>query len=465
MRPTHPFQRIQTGLDKIRFGSVTELSDLFGTITGLPDNFGQPQRQRLFTPTRTFWLFLSQIFGMNYSCRAIVRKFLSWLAAVDGVSASVNTAAYCKARQRLRLDDIKRVHQNVVAHLSSGHNHDLTWYGRSVKVVDGSAVTLPDSAANQEQYPQPPGQRVGCGFPIIRLVALFELGTGAVLAWAYANLWQHETHLFRRLWSLLSPGDVVLMDRGFCSYVDICLLRARGVDTVCRKHQRRHDEIRVRQGSKYHDKIVRWLRPKQKPAWLSAELWATIPESIDIREIKVVITHPGYRTKTLTVVTTLLERTCYPTPAFAELYLRRWYAELYLRDLKTTLGMETLHCQTPAMVEKELWLYAIAYNLVRATMNAAGQTYQVQMPLISFKGTWDTLQQWLPLLNQASSELFSDQPLYQRMLAYIAADRLVLRPGRREPRALKRRLKNFQLLTRPRAVFQEIQHRHQYHKV
>lgn len=456
---------IEAWLSKLAKSSITDVSDLFGTVADLPDNFGSPLRKRLFYPSRVFWLFLSQIFQGNCACRDIVRKFLAWLAVADGSSASAQTAAYCKARKRLRLSDIITIHRHVVAYCDEITPSRERWYGRTVKVVDGSSVSLPDTEANQDVYPQPAGQKPGCGFPVMKLVALFSLSTGALLSWCYDSLHHHESMLFRRLWPLLQPGDVLLADRGFSSYEIFASMIQRGVDCVMRNHQRRKVGKNCCRRFNAHDCLVVWQRPKKPTDPMARHLWAALPEQMVVREISVTVSRAGFRTRHIVIVTTLTDARTYPTEAFAELYLKRWKVELYLRDLKTSMGMEQLQCKSPDMVEKELWMYGIAYNLIRSLMCRAAICFNTSLSSLSFMGTCATLKQWLPVMTATSTELTPDGPLFQLMLAYIARDKLPDRPGRSEPRAIKRRMKNYQLLTSPRALFLEIPHRHKYKAV
>jgi hypothetical protein len=338
------------------------------------------------------------------------------------------------------------------------------WYGRRVRVIDGSAVSMPDTLSNQQMYPQSTRQKPGCGFPIMRIVAIFCLHSGTMIAMAKDALNVSETTLFRRLWNTLKPNDVALADRGLCSYAHFYFLAKRGVDCVMRNNQRRTVGITPLKRLGKGDRLVEWHKSKVYPAWPSKKQWDAIPDRMIVREVTFAITAPGFRSKRIIVVSTLTNPKAFPTHGFAELYLKRWRAELYLRDIKVTMGMDILSCKNPEMVEKELWMRIIAYNLVRALMLEAARAHGVLCEHISFKGTISTLQQWTPVLVQSNLDDHRRRDLYEMMLYYLAKDLVPHRPNRREPRVRKRRPKQYQSLTKPRSIFQEIPHRKKHKK-
>ena len=325
-------------------------------------------------------------------------------------------------------------------------------------MVDGSSVSMPDTPENQERYPQPSAQTAGCGFPVMRIVAVFSLGTGVLLDLAKGTLKVHERTLFRQLWDNFQAGDVALADTGFCSYGDFYYLGLRGVDCVMPNHQKRKVGLDVVKRLGKGERLVAWHKGP-RPRWLTEEEWCDVPDRLRVREITTHVDLPGFRTEKIVTVTTLLDRRRFPKAAIEELYRRRWMAELWLGDIKTALGMDILRCLTPDMVEKELWMHLIAYNLIRATMNQAARTHHVDNERISFKGTIATIRQWAPLLAATDTSPRERVRNQERMLHCIARDPVPLRPGRREPRARKRRPKNYQLLTKHRRVFVEVPHR------
>ena len=398
------------------------------------------------------------------ACREAVRGALAWLALEGNRTASPNTAAYCKARRRLRLRDLQEVRDEARRAVQASPRARDLWFGRPVKVADGSALSMPDTPANQRVYPQSPRAKPGCGFPVMRIVGLFSLATGVLLGLAKGALRVHERTLFRTLWDLLEPGDVVLADCGFCGYADFYCLAQRGVDSVMGNHPRRTVGLTlVRQLGK-GDRLLQWHKTGSCPEWLAPAEWAAMPDRLAVREVHFRIEVRGFRTKAVTLATTLLDPKAYPKGAFAGLYRRRWMAELFLRDIKTTLGMDILRCKTPAMVHREVLIYEIAYNLVRGLMLQAARAAGTAVYRISFKGTLATVRQWAPVLAAASPTPRKRKELFEALLRILAADPVPERPHRTEPRARKRRPKNYQLLNKPRHLFKEVQHRNRYRK-
>jgi len=414
-----------------------------------------------FSPSRVFWLFLAQVLSPGGACRDAVRRFLAHLAR-NRMSASPRTAAYCKARARLPQGGIDRVHGGVVRKVRGAYLARRLWFGRAVKVVDGSGLSMPDTPANQALYPQPKRTKKSCSFPVMRVVGLFCLGTGILIDMAKGSLAVGERALFRSLWGWLEAGDVVLADRGFCGYAEYHFLAQRGVDCVMRAHQRRTvGKTRLKRLGR-GDCLVARHKSKAGPKWPDKATWRTIPDTLVVREIAFLVPVKGFRTDRITVATSLLDPNAFPTRAFADLYRRRWEAELFLRDVKITMGMDILRCKTPEMVHKELTLHLIAYNLVRLTMLEATAAEGVALERVSFKGTLVTLRHWTPLFIASSRS--TRLALWSAMLRCIARDPVPHRPGRLEPRARKRRPKNYQLLNKPRCIFKEIYHRNKYAK-
>jgi hypothetical protein len=395
------------------------------------------------------------VLAADGSCREILRKFLAWLSVERDGQASPGTGAYCKARARLPLEALEKVHKNLANKAARGEG---LWRGRRVRVIDGSSVSMPDTLENQERYPQPGTQKAGCGFPVMRVVAVFSLGAGVLLDLAKGTLKVSERTLFRQLWDIFEAGDIALADTGFCSYGDFYYLRLKGVDCVMPNHQARKVGLDVIKRFGKWERLLEWHKGPC-PRWLSTEEWRDMPDRLRVREITTHIDVAGFRTKKLVTVTTLLDRRKFPKAAIEELYRRRWMAELWLRDIKIALGMDILRCLTPDMVEKELWMHLIAYNLIRATMNEAAKTHHVSNERISFKGTIATIRQWAPILTATSLSQSDRIRNHRRMLHCIAHDPVPDRPGRAEPRALKRRPKNYQRITEPRKQFKETPHR------
>ena len=415
---------------RIRRNCVGELSQVFGQWLELPESFGNPGRKRLFFQSRTFWLFLSQVLSADQACREVVRKFLVWLGLKQGATASANTAAYCRARARLRQEHIEEANAQVLQKIEAKVLKENLWYGRSVKVIDGSGLSMPDTPENQEVYPQSRRQKRGCGFPTMRIVAMFSLSAGAILALAQAALEVSERALFRSLWPLLEPGDVALADCGFCGYAEFYYLLQRGVDSVMRNHPRRKVGLSELKRLGKGDRLIQWHKSRVCPRWPAKQDWLRIPDRLFVREIKFSVDIPGFRTKAITIATTLLDHKAFPKQAFLDLYRRRWMAELFLRDSKITMGMDVLRCKSPEMVHKELAMYQIAYNLIRALMLQAATSHDVPLERISFKGTVATARQWAPYMAAADLNNRERKWLMQLMLSYVAEDLLPRRPNR-----------------------------------
>jgi hypothetical protein len=446
-------------MSELREQGPADLAELFQPWLKLGFDFGSPLRKRLFTPARTFWLFLSQVLSADGSCREALQKFAAWLSGEGLGKISEDTSGYCQARKRLSRRAIAEAHECVKERIEKRVSGRDLWLGRVVKVFDGSCLSMPDTAANQRAWPQQRGQKAGCGFPVMRVVVLFSLFAGALLDLAQGDYYTSEMTLFRRLWGSLKAGEVILGDRGFWGYAAWFLLVENGVDLVLRKPERRAKKPKVIERLGKHDRIVIWNKSAARPKWLSPEQWEEVWDSMPVREVRIFLARRGHRTRKLTIITSLLDPEKYPAAAIAELYRRRWAAELYLCEIKVTMGMDILRCKTPELVEKELAMRVIAYNLVRALMLEAALSEGAILERISFKGTVSALRSWAPVLAQEHLTHLRRGQIYGDFLYYLARDLVPLRPGRREPRAKKRRPKPYQLLTKPRHQFLELPHR------
>ena len=404
-------------------------------------------RQRVFTPLVTFWNFLSQVLSPGQPCRETVRQTQAARSRRRAGAISSTTSAYCQARCRLREGPLQTIWQAIAEQNSKAGSPQMLWNGLRVAVVDGTTVSMPDTAANQSVWPQHSGQRPGCGFPIMKLLGLFSLATGAAHALVTGTLYDAEQSLFPYLWSTLTRGfDLLLGDRAFGSFAMFGALRQCGLHGVFRLHQRR--KINWRKGIRLgkYDRLVCWNKPYTLTWWLPG----LIPDSITVRILRVCVPIAGFRTRVLFIATDLLDPKQFPASDLAELYRRRWHVELFFRHIKTTMHMEILRCKSPAMIRRELHMHMIAYNLIRALMLQASLTYTTSLCRISFKGSCDTLRQWAPHLALAAATPASYRYLFRSMLHILATDVVPLRPNRFEPRAVKRRPKAYPRLTKPR---------------
>jgi len=408
------------------------------------------QRDALYSPLVTLWTFLSQTLCTDHSCRQAVARLRAFLTADGRRPCAADTGPYCKARKRLPENVCARLARDVGESLHQRVADPMLLGGRPVKLVDGTTVSMPDTAANQAEYPQSRSQKPGLGFPIARVVALLSLASGAVLDVAigpYAGKNTGETALFRQLWRTLFPGDVVVGDRYFASYWDLALLAMCDVDGVYRQHHMRLSKrLRVRQ-LRPGDWLLRLPKP-QRPRWMDRASYQQIPDELLVREVTFRVRVRGWRVRQLTLVTTLCDAERYPVEQLTRVYHGRWQAEVDLRTIKITMQMDVLRCKTPAMVRKELWMHLLAYNLIRSVMAEAAERASLRPRDVSFKGALQTLTAYRVLIEQSSPQAFPS--LYDSLLSAIASHVVGNRPHRYEPRAIKRRPKEHDLLTVPR---------------
>jgi hypothetical protein len=405
---------------------------------------GYTWRERLLTPWTTCALFLLQILHGNTAC--------THLPHLSGLEFSAS--AYCQARARLPLEVLRRLVGTLVAAFrgAAAAGEEL-WQGHRLWIADGSSFSMPDTSALQRHFGQPGAQRAGCGFPVASILALFQASTGLLTQVLARPLRVHDLSGMEHLHGQMQAGDVLLGDTGLSSYAHLALLGLRGVYGLFPVHQRQIVSFRAgrRHARQYakrqragkptsvfveklsrYDQWVDYVKPRQRPRWMTREAYAALPETLRVREFRFWTKRRGYRTRRLTIVTTLLDPRRYPLRELTQLYAQRWQVETDLKHLKITLGMDVLHTQTVEGVCKELTMFVLAYNLVRMAMLEAAQRRGVPVDRISFV---DALR-WL----------LSDEHL-------PALGRLVVNPcrtGRFEPRVKKRRPKEYDLMNRPR---------------
>lgn len=445
-------------------GQAEAVRDQFAEQTGLPflDVLSASEvestcrahkhkwRARTYTPWITLSMFLSQILSSDHSCEDTLDRFQKYLNDCGLPPVSNNTASYCEARQRLPEEVVwdlaRRSGQSV-------HDKaDVKWLfvGRPVKLFDGSTVVMPDTEANQAEYPQSRSQKPGLGFPIARILVVISLAVGTVLEAAmgpYQGKQSSELGLFRQISGQLQPGDIALADRFFGNYWVIVESQRRGADVVFRMHQGRKTDFRRGRRLGPDDHIVTWPKA-QRPDWMSPADYAKMPGELKLREIRVRIKEPGKRTREIVIVTTLLDAAKYPASAIADLFKQRWHVELDLRSIKTTMGMEMLRTKTPDMVRKEIGMHLLAYNLIRGVTAEAARGRDILPRELSFNGARQTIRAFEETHLYEPTAIVADFPL---LLDLIIQKRVGDRPDRCEPRAVKRRPKPYHLLTVPRA--------------
>ena len=421
---------------------------------------GAMSRDRLFSKENTFWAFFSQILDADGGCMEVIRKLQSY-ASIKGIKVpSSSTASYCTARKKLPEQLLSDILAHTAERLELMPETGML-NNRRVIVVDGTGVTMPDTVQNQEVWPQLSNQKSGCGFPTARICACFSLASGALLSYAIGNKKNNELPLFRKQWHIFKQGDIFLGDKGFCSYFDIASLKKQDVDSVVTLARRAPGTagscIKILGPD---DLLISWERPVYTANMVySKDEWATLPKKLVLRQIKVSVNIPGFRTQGFHIITTLLDAGQYPAAELAELYLKRWDVELFFRDIKTTMGMDILRCQTPGMIRKEILMYFIAYNCVRRLMYEAAEEADLEVRQVSFKGSLQALRNWEPHLNQAKVSQAERFRLVSDLYDAMTNTPIRQRPGRSEPRCIKRRPKSYQLLTAPRHEMKAVPHR------
>ncbi len=412
----------------------------------------------VYTPQVTMWAFLSQVLykEKNRSCLAAVSRVIVLLVGLGREPCAKNSGDYCRARGKLHEVVIERLALKMADGCEESLPEEWLWHGRHVKLGDGTTVSMPDTPANREEYPQQAGQKEGLGFPIARLFVLLSLGSAMLCGMAmgpYSGKETGESALLRSLSDHLDDDDILLTDRLLCSYFTIAMLLAQGCDFVSRLHQARDANVGRSKRLGKGDHLVVWTRPK-KPAWMDEATYEEMPETITVRQLEVQVNQPGFRTDSLVVVTTLTDAKRYTKDDIAELYHQRWLVELDIRDIKVGLGMDVLRSKSPAMVRKEIWTCLLAYNSIRKSMLQAAWGASLSPRQLSFTNAMQTITaSFLPLLlmDEATAEILVDV-----QVSSLTEQLVGNRPDRFEPRAVKRRPKPYRLLSMTREEAREL---------
>jgi len=404
------------------------------------------QRSRTYPPLTTVSLFLEQVLGADHSCQDAVARGLSQRVAQDLSACSLNTGPYCKARQRLGATLLSALSQALAQRLCQSQPHAWRWRERDIKLIDGTTVFMPDTDMNQATYPQSAQQQPGLGFPIMRIVGIISLGCGAVLDWvsgACVGKLTGETAMLRQLDGALKAGDILLMDRYYTGYFTVARLLAKGVDFVSRQHQLRHTDFERGQRLGKSDHIAHWARPV-RPKWMSVQEYEQVPLSLQVRETRV---------GDWILITSLKDAHAVSPVQLNEIYGWRWHVELDLRAIKSVMQMEMLRCKTPEMVLKEVGAHLLAYNLVRSVMAQAADRVKCLPRQLSFKATMQQMRAFEEQLRHGAHARL--RHLCEVLISAVGQLKLPHRPGRVEPRAVKRRSKNHTHLAQPRAVLKK----------
>jgi hypothetical protein len=418
-------------------------------IRDVLNKHGVQYRDRVYSPVTTIWGFLSQVLSEDHSCRDAVSRIIAHRAANGETMCSPNTASYCTARSRIPEGVLRTLATRTAEELQKSAADAWKWNGRSVFIVDGSHVSMPDTLENQAMYPQPTNQKPGIGFPLARITVALSLATGTchdLEIAPYAGKGTGEKNLFRRMYNTFKPGDVVLADANFDDYFIACELCQRGIDIVARAKYARTGS-RIAQSSPEGDILV-WQRP-QKPRGMTGEKYRSYPKQLVMRQVTVDARDKNNRVNQFKVITTILDVSI-DAEQIGGLYERRWDGEVDLRSIQSTMQMDILRCKTPEMVHKEIWTHLLAYNLLRTIMAVAANENDIEPRTVSFKGAKQALTAFAPKIESARPE--DRESLIDAMLTTIAYHRVGDRPGRWEPRARKRRPKPGARLTQPRHI-------------
>jgi hypothetical protein len=433
-------QRAQVGS-----ASLAGLAGLFAFL--LPASLwvrpkrGSGSRSRFAGRTEVFFAFLAMVFDRGSSTRSAVAFLQANRVAQGKLPGAYSTSAFCQARRALPVVWLNTIFDTVTAWFAQREDTGGLWFGRRVRLVDGSSFSMPDTAENRAVYPLASGQKKGCGFPVGKLAGVFCLHTGRMLGFVFDTWKRHDLTLGRKLLYLLKAKDILVADRAFGSWLFLALLQQKGVDFTIRMHQGR--KLKCNKAGTWEET---WAKP-QKPTGEKKKFWDSLPDELTVRVVGYRAQRRGYRAHLVFVVTSLSNTKEFPNEVISELYGLRWQVELHLRQIKISLGLDVLRCESPEMIKRELWMHAIAYNLIRALMLETSRVHKVNVYELSFKGTLTALIKWERI---AFARPRRCSVLRAELLARIAGDLVPRRPGRSEPRAKKRRPKNYPLLTKPR---------------
>lgn len=443
-RQQQSLRNIQEQADANLFFDALTDESMFEKIESLMPEY----RERVYTPTDTLSMFMAQALNADRSCQHAVDEWFMARQVAGRSAVSTNTGGYCRARLRLPADMVRELARYSGKQLQERLPGKWKWKGRDIKMVDGTTLSMPDTEQNQRVYPQPKTQQPGVGFPLCRLVGMLDLSSGAVIDVAFGpceGKSSGEQGLLRGLLHNLNEGDVLLGDAFFPSYFLLWTLQTKGVDCVCEQMGGRGRSTDFRKGKSLgpRDHLIVYSKPVHKPDWLSQSDYDAAPASLQVRELRL---SPRKGKKGKTIVTTLSSSKHYRKSDLKALYKDRWQVELNFRHIKTTLGMDVLSCHTPEMVGKEIWVYLLAYNLIRTLMAQAALQVGCLPNELSFK---HSIQLWLAWGRYTHVDIHGD---WIALMIAIGQKRVGNRSGRIEPRQRKRRPKPYPCLKVPRHV-------------
>ena len=445
--------------------SISTYAMQFGHVlpAALLQELSVSRRRRQYCNLTVFWTWLAQILEANASLSKGVSLVQAWCKDAGVPAPGKDTGAYSRGRGRLPMRFLEAVSRRINERLSARIRSEDTYRGHVVKSIDGSSMALDDTKENQAEYPQPFGQKPGCGFPVMGIMGVLNHAHGGWEDFAEGEHSAHDAPIYRKLLHCFERGDLLCGDRAFCTYELMSWLQDRGVHTLMRLHQGRHRKLNWRRGRRIgrHQRLVTWSKPARQPSGstLDAQEWAALPEEMQIRLIRFWFQDRYGRKRRMVLATTLTDHQTYDWLELAALYAQRWEIELRLRDVKTTLQMEHLRVKTPENARKTLRMALIAYNLVKSVAQEAAQEAGKDLRLISFKAALDTIVANTARYLRRQKHVRKILEIWETTIALIAEKVTNVRRFRREPRALKKRPKCFSYLTAPRAEYREIPHR------
>ena len=441
------------GLPFSKLLSAERIARIFARHNGLFGTHG------VYSTAIMVWSFLGQVLrdGKEASCQSAVARIIAFCKFTGEAAPTADTRNYCRARAKLSVPALRELSGEIASELEDAADENWLWKGRHAKLIDGFTFTMPDTEDNQAEFPQQNTQAPGCGLPIARAVAIFSLATACVLDAAsgpFKGKQASETALLRTLFDSFQSGDVVVCDRYHCSFMMIAALLKRGTDICARLHQKRKPDFRRGKRLGKYDHLITWTRPSQCPIWMDKATYDQIPETLLLREIRYHVVENGRRSQAMTVVTTLLDEQ-YTKQDIAELYGLRWNVELDLRCIKDTLNLGHLRCKSPAMIRCELWITMLGYNLIRTTAAGAARLHQKCPRQISFTSTCQLILSTWMLTACRQLDYQRLKALCQTLAEQIATCKVGNRPGRIEPRVIKRRRGTYPLMQQPRQVLRD----------
>jgi putative transposase len=436
----------QAGLPFAQVLSAGDIREAFAEQDGL---FAQDD---IYSTQIVLWAFLAQVLGdgKGTACAAAVADVATYRQQMGLSVPSGDTGDYCRGRAKLNRKALRCLVKQVAENLEQDADPSWLWHGLHAKLADGFTFTMMDTPPNQREFPQQSCQESGVGFPIARACALLSAATGTICDIAigpYEGKETGESALMRQLLENLHPGDLVIFDRYFCSYMMLALLSMAGVQFCTRLHQTRSSDFRQGRRLGDYDHLVTWTKPS-RPEWMSKELYTRIPATLTLRELQFEIHEPGCRAEVITVIASLTDPVAYPAKEIAGLFGLRWNVELDIRAIKQSIHLDHVLCKSPQMVLLQVWVTLLAYNLIRQLMATAAAVHGKQPRQLGFTLACQTVaSSWMLLSTRACRDA---RQLWEYALRRIAANEVANRSGRIEPRVLKRRRHGYPLMRRPR---------------